>query len=107
VSARFCGQCGKNVLQVGQREMHPDLDAAHVLCGVTGKRTLTYTTFIDATAALVEDPLVVAKRELEKVAAALTYHEAHEDTPCEVSTESGWVDIVDLLKPLVDAINRA
>jgi hypothetical protein len=55
----------------------------------------------------VEDPLVVAKRELEKVAAALTYHEAHEDTPCEVSTESGWVDIVDLLKPLVDAINRA
>jgi hypothetical protein len=46
------------------------------------------------------DVAVDAKREFEVVLEALAYHAAHEDTPVEVNTDGGWMDMTELLEPL-------
>lgn len=101
---QFCGACGANVLQPGHGVLHPRLDDAHVLCGNTSQRALTYINPDDVPPPM-RDPLADARRELEVVAAALTYHNLHEDTPCEVNTEGGWMDVIELLEPLAKVIN--
>lgn len=107
---RFCGACGENVLQPAQATLHPQLDDAHVLCGTTGKRTLTYTRFTEAIAGRVSQAITTAEMihsarvAAQVLADALDHHRDSEGAPCEVRAEGGWTDVAALLQPIQEAL---
>lgn len=99
---RFCGQCGSNIQQAGVAVLHPSLDDGTVLCGNTGHRAHTYASAAELPPPMrnLTDVAVDAKREFAVVMEALAYRAAHEDTPVEVNTDGGWMDMTELLEPL-------
>lgn len=97
--SQFCGECGANIQQPGQRSLHPVMGDESVLCGSSGRIARIYPDAAEIPPA-AESPLDAAKREFAVVVEALAYHAAHEDTPVEVNTDGGWMDVTDLLEPL-------
>jgi hypothetical protein len=98
----YCGVCGANLGQIAALAMHPEIGEGDVLCGPTGKRAHVTAA---APAPPEPDPTPQPTREemrqeLWRVIVQLEYHRQHEDTPVEVITESGWMDMVNLLDPL-------
>ena len=111
VDVRICGGCGENVLQPAQAALHPQLDGAHVLCGATGKRVLTYTSHVQRAGALSQtvqqgDRLHDARVAAQVLADALDHHRTSEGAPCEVRSEAGWTEVAVLLQPVIDALEN-
>lgn len=98
----FCEECGANLGQTAASIMHPSLDSSTILCGMTGKRA--NVTEVRPVPVMVASTLDAPRRELAVVVDALAYHASHEDTPVEVNTDGGWVDMIDLLQPLIKSL---
>lgn len=102
--AAFCGECGADIELLGEQVRHPQLNVAYVLCGTTGKRTLTYQSAVDVPPP-PPDPVAGAREALAALITALEYHEVMESTPCEVRAVEGWKDVMDLAVEIGKALD--